>query len=279
MMARDGLLEQLQRLAEDLPGSVVHDVARAIERSPTGDWGGIRRRVTGVIAHPHYREMTGTLVDVWTTTCPDLTPQSVALALQLATHAAERDRQSQSVELVWTGPSPDATPLRRTDQALLQLINEASARLTIVTFALYRIPLIAEALVAAARRGVSIRLVAESAEESGGKIAHDGIASLGPEVSQRVAVYIWPREKRPTTVKGQFGALHVKCAVADERSLFLSSANLTEHALSLNMEMGLFVRGGPLPGRVSEHLDALIRTGVLERLSTGATASHAPKVG
>src|SRR2546423_1184511 len=146
-MSRDGLLDQLRRLAADLPGSVVSDVARAIERSPAADWTAIRRRVTGVIAHPHYRAMTGRLVDIWTTSCPEVTPPSIAFALQLATRAAESERQVQSVELVWTGPSPDATPLRRTDQAMLQLINDATARLTIVTFALYRIPQIAEALI------------------------------------------------------------------------------------------------------------------------------------
>ena len=37
---------------------------------------------------------------------------------------------------------------------------------------------------------------------------------------------------------GKLGILHVKCVVGDGRWLFLSSANLTKYAFSLNMELG-----------------------------------------
>ena len=37
----------------------------------------------------------------------------------------------------------------------------------------------------------------------------------------------------------------------------LSSANLTGYAMTLNMEMGLLVRGGPLPVQVESHLEQL----------------------
>ena len=46
-------------------------------------------------------------------------------------------------------------------------------------------------------------------------------------------------------------------------SALISSANLTEYALNLNMELGLLVRGGDLPGRVVGHLRRLMREGVL----------------
>jgi phosphatidylserine/phosphatidylglycerophosphate/cardiolipin synthase-like enzyme len=59
------------------------------------------------------------------------------------------------------------------------------------------------------------------------------------------------------------GSLHAKCAVADRRVLFVSSANLTEYALKLNMELGLLVRGGDLPGRAIGHLRRLVEEGVL----------------
>ena len=66
--------------------------------------------------------------------------------------------------------------------------------------------------------------------------------------------------------RGKHGVLHVKCAVADSRKLLLTSANLTDHALKLNMELGLLVTGGRLPGRVEKHFDALVGSGVLERI-------------
>jgi len=49
--------------------------------------------------------------------------------------------------------------------------------------------------------------------------------------------------------------------------LLVSSANLTESALTLNMELGLLVEGGEVPRRVQEHLDALVAAGQLQRYS------------
>jgi cardiolipin synthase len=51
--------------------------------------------------------------------------------------------------------------------------------------------------------------------------------------------------------------------VVDEVSVLISSANLTEYALNLNMELGLLVRGGDLPGRLFGHLRRLMNENVL----------------
>jgi phosphatidylserine/phosphatidylglycerophosphate/cardiolipin synthase-like enzyme len=65
---------------------------------------------------------------------------------------------------------------------------------------------------------------------------------------------------------GGHGVLHVKCAAADGRWLFLSSANLTANAFSVNMELGLLVGGGPLPGQVDGLFGRLIAAGVLAEI-------------
>ena len=57
--------------------------------------------------------------------------------------------------------------------------------------------------------------------------------------------------------------LHAKCAVADGRYLFVSSANLTEAALHLNMELGLLIRGGKQPSHVQQHLVWLVENRIL----------------
>jgi phosphatidylserine/phosphatidylglycerophosphate/cardiolipin synthase-like enzyme len=51
--------------------------------------------------------------------------------------------------------------------------------------------------------------------------------------------------------------------VADGRWLFLSSANLTEYAFTINMELGVLVTGGKLPAQVQEHFDRLVVGGTL----------------
>ena len=48
------------------------------------------------------------------------------------------------------------------------------------------------------------------------------------------------------------GSLHVKCAVADDAAALISSANLTEYAMNLNMELGLMVKGGDLPSSLAQ---------------------------
>jgi len=79
-------------------------------------------------------------------------------------------------------------------------------------------------------------------------------------------VYYWPKDQRGRDDKGKLGILPNKCAVADGRWLFLSSANLTEYAFTLNRELGLLVTGGNLPGQVQEHFDRLIGVGMLARV-------------
>ena len=45
---------------------------------------------------------------------------------------------------------------------------------------------------------------------------------------------------------------------SDARWLFLSSANLTEYAFTINMELGVLVTGGKMPAQVQEHFDRLV---------------------
>ena len=50
--------------------------------------------------------------------------------------------------------------------------------------------------------------------------------------------------------------------MADGRWLFLSSANLTEYAFTINMELSVLVMGEKLPAQVQEHFDRMIGMGV-----------------
>lgn len=69
------------------------------------------------------------------------------------------------------------------------------------------------------------------------------------------------------------GALHAKCAVADGRRPLVSSANLTEHAQWLNMELGVLVEGGDTPRRAQRHWSALIGSGEIERIRPDAAGN------
>lgn len=171
-----------------------------------------------------------------------------------------------TIELVWTGPDVGQIPLRRTEQAILQLIEWASRRLTIISYAVYNIPHIREALVRTAQKGVAINVVLETPDKLETDNAYCTLKALGPAVASRCSVYLWPLDKRPRDGSGKPGILHVKCAVADANRLLLTSANLTEYAFTVNIELGLLVTGGELPGKVENHFDRLIQNGILATL-------------
>ena len=55
-------------------------------------------------------------------------------------------------------------------------------------------------------------------------------------------------------------------AVANCQRLFLSSANLTQQAFTINMELGMLVHGGTMPECVERQFAKLIETGILNAI-------------
>ena len=147
--------------------------------------------------------------------------------------------------------------------ACVEIVRSAQDRLIVVSFAVYKVPELAKALVDACERGVRVAVVLESFSESAGKVDFDMAAALGTEVARHATLYTWPADRRPETAVGTRASLHAKCAVSDARQLLVSSANLTEFALTLNMELGLLVKGGDTPLRVQQHFEQLILRGDL----------------
>jgi len=248
------LFEMAIELAARLPAEVLAIVARAVEESPSAYVLAARARIAQDVPHPYYRDIANDFLDRWRGLAPDLPSCQAAMILRVAAMAEQAHRKKQAVELVWTGPAADAGPFRRTEQAILQVLDSAQQRITLVSYAVYKIPRIADALVRAARRGVQIRVVVETPTRIEGQGEYNTLQALGADVATCAAVYYWPKEKRAMAEGGKIGILHVKCAVADGRWLFLSSANLTEYAFSINMELGTLITGGStsLPWQLTE---------------------------
>lgn len=164
-------------------------------------------------------------------------------------------------------PEVSRISIRRTEQVLLQLIRASSEELTLASFALYKVPTLTKALIAALDRGVQVRMIAETTE--GDTFVPFGVkAGLGQEIAARSDVYEWNKAKRPKDKAGRQGSLHMKVAIADRHHLFITSANLTNYALSLNMEMGLLVHSRAIACQVSQHLDQLIQQKIISLLET-----------
>jgi phosphatidylserine/phosphatidylglycerophosphate/cardiolipin synthase-like enzyme len=208
----------------------------------------------------------GKLLRVWEEDHPEITAQSVGLTLLSLSYLNEKNRKEQDVQLVWTGPDSRIIPLRRTDQVLMDLINQSQQNLWIVSFAIYRIDKIMMVLKQAIQRGVHVHIILETKEESEGKLTFDILKRLKAELGNQPCFYTWPFEKRSLSEKGIPGTLHAKVAVADGKMALISSANLTEFALNLNMEMGVLLKGNDIPLKVERHFEALIAMGVVREV-------------
>jgi phosphatidylserine/phosphatidylglycerophosphate/cardiolipin synthase-like enzyme len=132
---------------------------------------------------------------------------------------------------------------------VLQVIDSARQRLLVVSYAVFNVPRICEALIRAADRGVAITVVVESPDRIAGRKAYSTLAALGPIVAGRCGVYLWPIEERFKGGTGKPGLLHVKCAVADGRWVFLSSANLTARRSPSIWSSAYWSPGGPPPSK------------------------------
>lgn len=112
-------------LACSLPGGTVEAVVAAILTSSEG-W--LRAEISKRVSHHHHRELALAFVDRWRSEAQDVDDRTVAVALQSAALTEQTHRDSQSVELVWTGPDTEQPPFRRTEQAVLQVLDGATTR-------------------------------------------------------------------------------------------------------------------------------------------------------
>ena len=266
MFTMGTLLASIHQLAAEVSFAQAEQLATTFRQIDGTPWSVRRYRLLSAAPHERVRTLLRDLLDHWEKNEPTISGEAIGLALVSTVHALGEERRRQRVELVWTGPELPETAMRRTEQALVQVIHAAQRSLLIVSFAVYRAETISQALVDAISRGVSLRVCVEAPEPSGQRIGYDTLAALGRQVTEQAAVYIWPQEHRSSDPNGRTGSLHAKCAVADQGLLFVSSANLTGYAMNHNIELGLLVRGGPLPGQVDAYFGKLIDDGVLVRV-------------
>lgn len=253
---------RVAELAHRVPHGALEAVCRELERAAAGVVAA-RAVGDGVVA-PDARALVQAAVDDWIARRGQAALGELAWALRGATAADEAWRRSQDLALVWTGPAPATGTLLQTEQALLRAIRSAERELWLVSFAGYRLPSVRDALLAAAGRGVQVNFLIESPEESEGKVTFSALRGLGVELARSVTVWVWPLEKRPRE-SGKHGTLHVKCVLADRNLLFVTSANLTDFAMSLNMELGIILRQDDLAGAFARHLSWLATEGVIRQ--------------
>lgn len=239
-----GGLSELLSVAMALPAADVGSLVDALQQEPQA-----LGRVASQAGSPALREACAILTQL----LPDYGGGYLAGWVAGAAQAAAASRRSQQVDIVWTGPNSDVDTGRFTSQVVINLVGEAEKTLLLATYVSNPERRIADALVAAASRGVDVTVLSERPVDNPAyQSSHDALAGLP------VRRLVWPAERR------QPGAsLHPKFVVVDERTALVGSANLTGRALDVNLECGVLIRGGPDPESISAHVWSLVRKGVL----------------
>ncbi len=231
----------------------VHAIASRIRRADTSKVAGA---LSDVFSTPAATGVVDQLVDAWRATA--VSADELASMLLAAGHVFTKVANQQSTELVWTGPTTPFVSARRTEQALLQVINAAEQTLFITSFVAYDVSTIVKALNAASDRGVVISMLLELSQGHGGSITFDAIGKMRALVPA-ARLFAWRDKADPFSD----GRVHAKVAVADGRMCFITSANLTGHAMEKNMEAGVLISGGHIPRLLGDHLQSLVRMTVI----------------
>lgn len=249
----EGLLEAVTAVVSLISPEKVHALAGRIRRFGDGE---ANVPLSEIVGTPAAKAIVDQLVKVWRAT--SVGPFELASMLLAASHTSENMSTRQSTELVWTGPTTPFVSARRTEQALLQVINAAKQTLFVTSFVAYDVLSVVEALNNANARGVSVSMLLESSRDYGGSISFDVVSKMRKLVPC-AQLYVW----RERTVQFADGRVHAKVAVADGAMCFITSANLTGHAMDVNMEVGVLVSGGAVPRQLHDHLESLVGTKII----------------
>jgi len=269
----------IAELAERLPAGHLAAWARVLRTIPADDLPASARALEAALidARPGVAlgGVAGRLIVAWQTAVPPLSGAAVALALESAGQVAMRAAARRS-DLVISGPVSDSEAIRLTGSVISELIHDCRESLLIVSFAAFGVTEVVQELARAERRGVRIDLVLETTAEEGGALRGPvGAAAAFQAIRRDATFWTWPAARRPA-IGASRAALHAKLVAADQRVALLGSANLTDKALALNLELGVIIRDPEVVRRMVHHFRSLMRPGIgaLVRTDLGAGCEH-----
>jgi cardiolipin synthase A/B len=245
--ARPDSADWASRIAERLPEADVLRLAAAAAAG-VGAIRALRGQVAGAVTREACDQVLGRLAGQ--------EPTFVSGALAGAAAAVRRARTRQSIDVVWTGPESGIATGRLTAATVTGLIAEARREILLVSYATQTEPGLAAALADAADGRVEITLLTERHADNPGYHGSDVPFPGTPAVRLH-----WPAVARP-----QGASMHAKIIVVDDEIALVTSANLTSRAMEANLECGILIRGGPQPGAIHDHVNALWSFGQLRRI-------------
>lgn len=180
------------------------------------------------------------------------------------------EARSPRSDLVWSGPEVPAVHARSTRRVYEELIGSAERSIWISTYAFFDGPKAFEALARRMDAMPTLRatVLLNLQRKHGDTSSAD---QLVRRFAERFWTAEWPGRSRPRVyfdpraleLGGPGGVLHAKAVVADDESVLVTSANLTEAALDRNIELGILVRDRTLAASIASHFQVLIERELL----------------
>ena len=250
----------------EIPSHVRGRLASALESgllAPPWTTMAIRATVGG-----GYDELILHVLQEWE--CLDVSPVAGAAWLKSLRLAEAR---ASPPDFVWTGPEVAGLHARDTRRVYEELLGSAERSVWVSTYAFFDGPQAFRTL--ASRMDVvpelDVTLLLNIDRKRGDTTATEALV-------RRFADEFWHREwpgavrpkvyydPRSVEMNGPEGVLHAKAVVADEESVFITSANLTAAAWDRNIELGLLVRDRALAATTVVHFRTLVENDLLRRL-------------
>jgi len=181
--------------------------------------------------------------------------------------------RTRKPDLVWSGPTVPGLYARDTRQVYEELLGTAQRSILASTYAFFdghkAFDVLARRMEAVPALTVTLLLNIE--RKRGDTTASD---SLVRKFAERFWKSDWPGASRPRvyydpralSTEGPVGVLHAKAVVADNETVFITSANFTEAALDRNIELGVVMRDQAFAQTVSTYFQGLIEQKLLRPL-------------
>ncbi|HEX5270196.1 MAG TPA: DISARM system phospholipase D-like protein DrmC [Gemmataceae bacterium] len=204
-------------------------------------------------------------------------PHLALLAETVARTRAQRPREADWVDLVWTGPETLGVTNRDTGVVVRDLFGEAEFDVLVAGFAVHQGREVFKRLSERMTERPSLRVKmfldvrrqfadTSSPDELLRRFARRFRENEWPG-AQLPALYYDPRSVAVEQEKRS--SLHAKCVVIDRRVALVTSANFTEAAHTRNLEVGALIRCPRFAARLAEHFEALAENHSLLRLPVG----------
>ena len=172
--------------------------------------------------------------------------------------------------LVWTGPDAEGLHSRGTRQVYEEMVATARRSILVSTYAYFDGPVafksLADRMDSTPDLRVSLLLNIDRPRRSTTRVSE-----LVLRFADRFWGSDWPGKASPNVyydprsleLGGPKGVLHAKAVVADEETLFVTSANLTQAAMDRNIEVGVLLRDRTIALSAAAHFRGLIDRGLL----------------